>query len=70
MNIYSTHMGLFPYELQLRGVPAPPENVTRVNAYLGNIAEFSLILKNLTTDHFAQFTIRVREISSITNIIF
>lgn len=60
MNIYSTRMGLFPYELQLKGVKAPPENVTRVNAYLGNITEFSLILKNLTSE-IAQFVIQVRE---------
>ncbi|XP_031371258.1 hydrocephalus-inducing protein-like [Apis dorsata] len=58
LNINSTYMGLFPYELQLKGISAPPENVTRVNAYLGNITEFTLILKNLTKE-FAQFVIQV-----------
>lgn len=63
-------MGQFPYELQLKGVKAPPENVTRVNTYLGNIIEFSLILKNLTSE-IAEFVIQViKKIFIIFQIIY
>lgn len=46
LDVYCEELGLFPYELRLRAMPAPAEKTTRVVAVLGDSTMFSLIVYN------------------------
>ncbi|XP_012054801.1 PREDICTED: hydrocephalus-inducing protein-like [Atta cephalotes] len=58
LNVNCEELGLFPYELRLRAIPAPPEKTTRVDAMLGSSVTFSLNIIN-QAENTAIFTIKV-----------
>ncbi|XP_018048361.1 PREDICTED: hydrocephalus-inducing protein [Atta colombica] len=58
LNVNCEELGLFPYELRLRAIPAPPEKTTRVDAMLGSSVTFSLNIIN-HAENTAIFTIKV-----------
>jgi len=63
LDVNCEELGLFPYELRLRAIPAPAEKITRIVAMLGASATFSLTVSNYTKKD-ATFAIKV----SIKNI--
>ncbi|XP_036144321.1 LOW QUALITY PROTEIN: hydrocephalus-inducing protein [Monomorium pharaonis] len=58
LDINCEELGLFPYELQLRAIPASAEKTTRVVAVLGGSITFSLTINNHARKT-AVFTIKV-----------
>lgn len=46
LDVNCEELGLFPYELRLRAMPAPAEKTTRIVAMLGASATFSLNVSN------------------------
>ncbi|XP_071647191.1 hydrocephalus-inducing protein isoform X1 [Temnothorax longispinosus] len=46
LDINCEELGLFPYELRLRAIPAPAEKTTHVVAVLGGSTTFSLTISN------------------------
>ncbi|XP_018351511.1 PREDICTED: hydrocephalus-inducing protein homolog [Trachymyrmex septentrionalis] len=58
LDVNCEELGLFPYELRLRAIPASPEKTTRVDAMLGSSVTFSLNVNN-HAENTAIFTIKV-----------
>lgn len=59
LDVNCKELGLFPYELRLRAIPAPAEKTTRIIAMLGASATFSLTVNNHAKKN-ATFAIKVR----------
>lgn len=58
LDVNCEELGLFPYELRLRAMPAPAEKTTRIVAMLGVSATFSLTVSNHAKES-AMFVIKV-----------
>ncbi|KAM0731376.1 Hydrocephalus-inducing protein [Formica fusca] len=58
LDVNCEELGLFPYELRLRAMPAPTEKTTRIVAMLGASATFSLTVSNHAKES-AMFVIKV-----------
>ncbi|KYQ52600.1 Hydrocephalus-inducing protein [Trachymyrmex zeteki] len=58
LDVNCEELGLFPYELRLRAIPASPEKTTRVDAVLGSSVTFSLNVTN-HAENTAIFIIKV-----------
>ncbi|XP_011690764.1 PREDICTED: hydrocephalus-inducing protein homolog [Wasmannia auropunctata] len=58
LDVSCEELGLFPYELRLRAIPASAERTTRVAAVLGGSAAFSLTVSN-DAEKTAVFAIKV-----------
>ncbi|XP_018395325.1 PREDICTED: hydrocephalus-inducing protein [Cyphomyrmex costatus] len=65
LDVNCEELGLFPYELRLRAIPASPEKTTRVDAVLGSSVTFSLNVIN-HAENTAVFTIKVNNECFIT----
>ncbi|XP_058802835.1 hydrocephalus-inducing protein homolog [Phymastichus coffea] len=62
LEIASSSLGSVFHELRLTAKPAPPEPTTRVTARLGGCADFSLTIRNHSTEP-AQFSLEAGEAS-------
>ncbi|KAL6429109.1 hypothetical protein ACFW04_008114 [Cataglyphis niger] len=58
LDVYCEELGLFPYELRLRAMPAPAEKTMRIDAMLGASVTFSLTIRNYAKEN-ATFIIKV-----------
>ncbi|XP_011879966.1 PREDICTED: hydrocephalus-inducing protein-like [Vollenhovia emeryi] len=65
LDVSCKELGLFPYELRLRAIPASAENTTHVVAVLGGSITFSLTISNHTRQA-AVFAINVNNESFTT----